>query len=293
MLTFYNVHEKPSSEEIKHSKPLRDKFKFVMIKILEKWLSTMRKQREAWNIDQFITYHPYYIQVKKKFYSIELNNTISDLALKLAAIEEYNGTIASDIEKFVIEELSDAFFELSHWKMDLFLDKIKYHTETLSLTNETVTVAACQNNTDLRCLINLKKYYSLIHLPFEVNKENYEFLGFGTYMAYFSKLLANPDYLGRSRFFKTEEMTVEEVEIRQYMNLVLNNLVEDQGQQMSNLSILELVKFLHENLDENHPDRYAIPLQNEFGCIYYENGLFYISAWKNYIKVYFAYCCNI
>ena len=87
-------------------------------------------------------------------------------------------------------------------------------------------------------------------------------------------------------------MTVEEVEIRQYMNLVLNNLVEDQGQQMSNLSILELVRFLHENLDESHPDKYAIPLQNEFGCIYYENGLFYISAWKNYIKVYFLYCCK-
>ena len=285
MLTFYNVHKKPSSEEIKHSKPLRDKFKFVMIKIIEKWLSTMRKQREAWNTAQFKSYHPYYIKVKKKFYSIEVNETISDLVSKLAAIAEYNVTAAFQIEKFVIDELSDAFFELSHWKMDLFLEKVILLIETQ--TNE--IAVACKNETDMGCLINLKKFYSLMHLPFEVNKENYEFLGFGTYLAYFSQLLANPDYLGRSRFLKTENMTAAEEEIRQYMNLVLNNLVEGQAQQMANLSILELVKFLHENSDEIHPERYAIPLQNEFGCIYYENSLFYISAWKHYIKAYFAY----
>ena len=49
MLTFYDSNY--YTEVIKDSKPLRDKFKFVMVKIAEKWLKTLRKQRKDWDIE--------------------------------------------------------------------------------------------------------------------------------------------------------------------------------------------------------------------------------------------------
>ena len=48
-------------------------------------------------------------------------------------------------------------------------------------------------------------------LPFEVNKESYAALGFGTYLAYFSQLLTKPDVLGNNHgFLMNREITEEE-----------------------------------------------------------------------------------
>ena len=49
MLTFPFHEDKFKDDIIKESKPLRDKFKFVMIKIAEKWLRAMRMQRKTWD----------------------------------------------------------------------------------------------------------------------------------------------------------------------------------------------------------------------------------------------------
>ena len=52
--TFYvdDDHMKGSTFN-KNSKPLRNKFKFVMVEIAKKWLSIIREQREVWKLDQF------------------------------------------------------------------------------------------------------------------------------------------------------------------------------------------------------------------------------------------------
>ena len=63
--------------------------------------------------------------------------------------------------------------------------------------NQTTT---CQYETKGDCLTNLKKYHSLMQLPFKIWKlgrpwgQGYWGLGFGTYLAYFSRLLANPSW---------------------------------------------------------------------------------------------------
>ena len=136
-----------------------------------------------------------------------------------------------------------------------------------------------------------------MQLSFEVNEGMYNgnYLGFGTYLAYFSRILANPAWItwkGRYMFLMNKEMTEEEKEIRQYMNLVLNNLA--QGQHLENISIWELAKYLHANPDEYYLNQFAGAIQKESGC-YYESGYdrksasFYFKlAWKSYSKAYFV-----
>ena len=87
-----------------------------------------------------------------------------------------------------------------------------------------------------------------------------------------------------------KEMTKEEKELRQYMNLILNNLSE--GQKLANISIWELAKYLHANPDEKRNRKYcfAFQLQNEFDC-WFRKSRYYMEAWESYSKAYFANLC--
>ena len=55
MLTF-SFYESEGDDDvpdiIKESKPLREKFKFVMIKITQKWLNALREQQKNWDIEK-------------------------------------------------------------------------------------------------------------------------------------------------------------------------------------------------------------------------------------------------
>ena len=83
-----------------------------------------------------------------------------------------------------------------------------------------------------------------------------------------------------------EVMTEEEEELRKFMNLVLTNLAQEQ--QLANISIWELVRYLHANPDEiDQIYSFSGPLQDEFGCDSSKAYYFWI-AWKSYSKANFA-----
>ena len=127
-----------------------------------------------------------------------------------------------------------------------------------------------------------------MQLPFEVSNLGHlsskgRGLGFGTYLAYFSRILANPAWSNHENMFlMNKEMTEEEKEIRQYMNLVLSNLIQEK--QLANISIWELAKYLHANADEPNSFEFSTPLTEDFGCKSY----YFILAWEYYSKAYFA-----
>ena len=128
-----------------------------------------------------------------------------------------------------------------------------------------------------------------MQLPFEMvnlgHPWEYNNLGFGTYLAYFSRLISNPTF----NFLMNEAggMTEEEEEIRHYMSLVMSNLTQEQ--QMQNISIWEFAKYLHANPDEKVNRKYffARQLQNEFNC-WFPKSRHFMVAWESYSKAYFA-----
>ena len=133
-----------------------------------------------------------------------------------------------------------------------------------------------------------------MQLPFEVNNytERHDTLGFGTYLAYFSRLLANPAWHSRvgNKFLMNEGMTEAEKGVRRYMNLALTNLVPGQQQQLANISIWELAKYLHANPADNPSSYFASQIQKEFGCRtgYEKEAEYFSRAWEAYSTVYFA-----
>ena len=126
-----------------------------------------------------------------------------------------------------------------------------------------------------------------MHIPFEINKWPYQTLGFGTYLAYFSRLLSSSK--SNVDFFNSQKSTsAGEKLVRRYMNSVLTNLAE--GQNMTNMSTFELARLLHQNPDEDGDTalKFANPLQYEFGC--YGNVVKeYKNAWITYAKVHSLY----
>ena len=126
----------------------------------------------------------------------------------------------------------------------------------------------------------------MMHVPFELNKWPYETLGFGTYLAYFSRLLSSSK--SNVDFFNSKKMKSGEKLVRRYMNFVLTNLAH--GQNMTNMSTFELARLLHQNPDEelNTALQFANPVQYEFGC-HGEVVKAYANAWITYAKVHSWY----
>ena len=162
----------------------------------------------------------------------------------------------------------------------LTIHKMKFN----DYLNETAT---CQNEPLKEdCSVYLKKYYTLMHLPFEVSKGIYGNdivygnIGFGTYLAYFSQILSTPE----KNFLMNYEMTEDEKETRKYMNQVLGNLAK--SQKIGNISLIELVNFLHSNPNENYQHFFAGHLQNELACDMYFEAHLYSLAWMNFAKAY-------
>ena len=281
------------------SKPLRDILKLVMFKIIEKLLKELRRQQRPWGIENLKSYkYQMYNEYSGNIEVFDENDEfkkIFDLATQLAHIAVWNKTVALEIERDILDQLSEYFIE-SKLQGNLTLLKIEHHLE--KQTNDCLNKnTICQNVTEGDCLTYLKEYHPLMQLPFEVHKlkkwGRWD-LGFGTFLAYFSGLLANPawddSWIG-NMFLMNKEMTEEEKEIRQYMNLVLNNLA--QVQPMANISIWELAKYLHANPDELWQIYlFSGPLQDEFRCDdYYQSShqaYYFWRAWQSYIKANFA-----
>ena len=76
MLTFYDRYKR-DTKIIKESKPLRDKFKFVMTKIIEKWFNTSRRQQKDWDIEKHKSFNA-------NQYAEKFNDIILELVTKLA-----------------------------------------------------------------------------------------------------------------------------------------------------------------------------------------------------------------
>ena len=281
------------------SKPLRDILKLVMFKIIEKMLNELRRQQITWDIENLKSYkYNGSDQMYKGFDGNENDEfkKIFDLATQLAHIAVWNKTVAMQIERDILDQLSEDFIENKLKNETLLKIEDYLEKQTNDYLNQTTT---CQNATEGDCLTYLKKYHPLMQLPFEVQKlGNFGYwhwdLGFGTYLAYFSRLLANPAWNNwrGNMFLMNEEMTKEEKEIRQYMNLVLNSLA--QVQPMANISIWELVKYWHANPDEiDQINSIYVPLHDihEFECHIYKSphqSYHFWRAWQIYIKANFA-----
>ena len=151
-------------------------------------------------------------------------------------------------------------------------DIISKHMDELNVTKEDLP---CQSESE-ECLTWLKWYRLVMQLPFEINKFPYDNLGFGTYLAYFSRLLSR----GEVDFFNKFNPTKEESVARRAMSKTLRKLGLNY-----NISTFELVKMLHLNPDETERDvtAFANPIQTETGCQGHETED-YMRAWERYKK---------
>ena len=277
MLTFYDPN---NPQVIEEAKSLINHSKIIMEAIIDKWIDVLNEERKDWTLEQYKSYPN---QDNVPFLVKKLKTTIEDLATKLAAIALSNANTATNIEEEIRKQLSQAFFTYSFNKMDSFLtETVNNIVENHTKTNEYLSQYNICENEEETCVSKLKRYYTFMHVPFEINKFPYETLGFGTYLAYFSRLLSSSK--SNVDFFNSWKITSGEKIVRGYMNLILTNLA--QGQNMANMSTFELARLLHQNPDEvgQTTQKFALPLQHEFGC----DGdvvKVYEDAWIAYAKV--------
>ena len=272
MATFYGPDNK---EVVEDSKEIRNKTSLIIDKIIWRMLDEFNDQRKNWSLSDFKDYPnqsgglPSFVRSQVK--------TIQALVPKMAGIYQKSPNVANRMGEDVVKALGIAFFENVSYRMTSFLkndvqDIVDAYIENGDYSTE---IEACQNEAE-SCITALERYYNFLYLPFEVNKFPYENLGFGTYLAYFSRLLTKTDTV---ELFNTMTTSGPEEIVRENMAILLSSLAG--GQNMANMSTYELVRLLQRNPDEvpSKITAFANPLQVDFDCIkdamegYYE-------AWK-------------
>ena len=276
MLTFYDPTD---TKVIEQSQQLRNDMRQIMQEIISKMDNTIKEQRSNWTLEDLISYPkspdaPNLLEKQLK--------TVKYLASILAGISLKDVKTANKIENDIKNLLVDAFFEEPSYLMKQFLTvKVKNMLENYTkYANYTKEISICQNE-EKNCMINLRKYYNMMYLPYEVNKFPYYPLGFGNYMAYFSRLMSSSK--SNVKFFNSHKPTNGEKKLREFMAQVLWNLAK--GHDMAKMSLYELVGLLHQNPDENDEQQlsFANPLQKDFDCIK-DSIEDYRRAWEDFIE---------
>ena len=165
---------------------------------------------------------------------------LSDIATHLAVLSWTDQRLYENTIKEMNAALADEFFKSLSFMMTGFIKTMDSIVKSAIDPWPETELQACQNE-ESDCIPYLKQAYNDVYLPFEVNKFPYDTLGFGIYMAYFSKLLTGSD---NKVFFDRASLNKGEVEVREIMHEVLSMLVPTNS---SEISLFELVELLNEN----------------------------------------------
>ena len=220
------------------SKDLRKRFSFIFKAIYE----TMREELMIQKKDMNLTELKLYGKGTSDIDFIRRNfKKLSETAMNLATLSIANSTLYHQTVNEIEDEFTDDFFKHTSFLMYTFMNKVKGIVEKAVNTLESATdsLNACKEEEEI-CQEHLKEAYKVVFLPYEINKFPYETLGFGTYMAYFSKLLVKKG----TKFLIKKDISKEEQWVRSFQAEVLGNL---SSLNVGKMSILEMVQILHHN----------------------------------------------
>ena len=108
--------------------------------------------------------------------------------------------------------------------------------------------------------------FNLVYFPFEALKYNYQPIGFGTFLAYFSQFLGlRYDATSESGLLNSNPLNSHAKLVRKYMIEVLQNMYPQS--ELSNLTPYDLTQMLQE-IDNGFQNEasFSKPIQYDFGC---------------------------
>ena len=234
MLSFYGPDV--NQDIFQESTELRARFDFVIEEVVIRMLQDTNKTISLQSLNETKTYGENH---KDKSSTLGKNfDDIQSLAPSIAAIylkDRYQGR---QLDAQIINAIKQILFEKVSYQMFGYVkNTIKPLVEEVSNSLDIqVELNQCTTEQDV-CIMSLKKAYSLLYAPFEVNFFPYGTLGFGSFLAYFSRVLKKDTQY----FFGNKKMKENEVLVRQYLAEVLSNLIS----KSTNVSLYEMVDILH------------------------------------------------
>ena len=239
-LYFQNQHYAKVYEK---SNELRKRFAFIFKEVTETMREELMIQKKDMNLTELKQYGKGTSGDSQSDISFIKNNfnDLSETAINLATLSIENSSLYYQ----TVEEIEDAFVEDFFKHLSYMMTILKYKIKAIvekavkSLESATDSLKACRNEEEI-CQEPLKEAFKFVFLPYEINKFPYETLGFGTYMAYFSKLLVK----GNSKFLLKKDLSEEEEWVRSFQAEVLGSL---SSLDVGKMSIMEMVQILHRN----------------------------------------------
>ena len=221
---------------VQESKELRAKFDFLIDEVVRRMLRDSSNQFSLQTLVETKNYGrngsiSNNDRLSQNFHDIE------SLAPTVAAIFMKNDNRARELENQIIDAIKKVLFEKLGYKMyDYVRHTIKPLVDKFSDTDIQVELNQCQTE-EVSCLERLKEAYILLYAPFVVNAFPYRTLGFGSFLAYFSRVLKDDTQV----FYGNKKMNEGETLVRQYLAEVLSRI----RQKPTNVSLYEMIDLLH------------------------------------------------
>lgn len=260
-LYFQNQHYAQIYEK---SNDLRKRFAFIFKAVTETMREELMIQKKDMNLTELKQYGKGTSGDSQSDISFIKNNfnDLSETAINLATLSIENSTLYYQIVEEIENMFTEDFFKHVSYMMTILQHKLKAIVEKAvkSLESATDSLKACQNEEEI-CQEPLKEALKFVFLPYEINKFPYETLGFGTYMAYFSKLLVKEN----SKFLVKKDLSEEEEWVRSFQAKVLGSL---SSLDVGKMSLMEMVQILHRNNFKGYNDygKMLQSLRKEMDC---------------------------
>ncbi len=266
MLAFMCLDDKDPTP-CQDSKELRANFSFLFHSISDKF-----------NADIFDMAQNYTLQMIKDYPKPDQGNlgqilpsNLDDTATKLAAIMIKNESAARAGFEEIMNAFEGAFPKIPKipYKMTLFA-KESMKPIVNKQFDQVQPVAAYESckAENQSCYNYLKNAYLQLYLPFMMNKIPYLFLGFGSYLSYFSRLVTKSNI---GEFMSGSKLATGEKYIQEFLSDLLNGF---SGADFQGLSLYELVNLIHKPCDWNEFSP-ALYQQKKFHCMQREMRAYY------------------
>ena len=278
MLTFNDVGRNPQVYE--ESKELRTHFDIqeLMSKILWKLFHALQSQRTNWTRDDLKAYASHRLARGRNMlatFDKQIHEHATVLAgifkakLKDRALSGFKSFSMGTLIKEYYEKYEDEYFKIivdDIWpSLNELLKQISNTWMTRYKIKEDISNLPCRNETTSECSEMITWFHTSISVPLVIDA--YGYMGFGTFLSYFSRLLAskkgNSDFLMKNGY-NSKNGYNENIIIKATIN-ALKPLNGQNNETSYDLSLFDLIKLLHSNDDESKIT-FAPKLQKTFDC---------------------------
>ena len=253
-LAFYSHdNRKWKNKVFQTSSILRTRFEFIFHNIVQRMRQKLKEKLRD-SINSIVHWKTYFDKLENLGGPVKVvsrnQKKLDPIVKKLSVIYIKDIMQYKKVLKSLDKHFSSAFFQFHSYELSKFMKPMQsIIQDTINDVSsfEVQNITNCLEENGTICFKHFLSVYGDIMAYFEINKFPYGFMGFGTFLTYFSRFISTQKeeipFLS-----STQEDSIDEKFVEEFMANIFDNLSSIQ----CNISIFELVQYLDFTKHQNY-----------------------------------------